>query len=157
MARFRHSWADYDGPASDSPGYGLSRAWETPDPADPPGRLPDQVAAARDALLAGTSPIDIRSQLSATYGAKAQPRKAIQRAIAAIEADEQLRTANLGPIVQAMRFSAIQRALAMGQVGPAAALLRDVEAAAAVNGAEHRQPWAADHRGRRPRGARRPA
>ena len=34
-----------------------------------------------------------------------------------------------------MRFSAIQRALAMGQVGPAAALLRDVEAAAAVNGA----------------------
>ena len=107
---------------------------DEPDPADPPGRLPDQVAAARDALLAGTSPLDVRQQLSATYKERAQPRKAIQRAIQAIEADEELRSANLGPIVQAMRFSAIQRALAMGQVGPAAALLRDVEAAAARDG-----------------------
>ena len=79
MARFRHSWADYDGPPSDSPAYGLTKAWEVPDPADPPGRLPDQVAAARDALLAGTSPIDIRSQLSATFKEQAQPRKAIQK------------------------------------------------------------------------------
>ena len=125
-------WRENDPiPPSDHPAWLIRTDWGQPDPADPPGKLPEQVAAARDALLAGTSPLDVRQQLSTTFKQKAQPRKAIQRAIQAIEADEELRTATLRPIVQAMRFSAIQRALAMGQVGPAAALLRDVEAAAA--------------------------
>ena len=125
-------WRENDPiPPSDHPAWLIRTDWGQPDPADPPGKLPDQVAAARDALLAGTSPLDVRQQLSTTFKQKAQPTKALRNAIAAIEADEELRGRNLGPIIQAMRFSAIQRALAMGQVGPAAALLRDVEAAAA--------------------------
>lgn len=100
------------------------------DPCDPPVRLPDQVETARDLICSGAGEVEVRQKIAEIYGKKAQPRKAYERAFNLVIEEQRQRADYLPELVMAVRWKAIQGAMAGGSWAAVGAMLRDAGAVA---------------------------
>lgn len=101
--------------------------WD-PEP-EPPARLPDQVQHAYELLRNGYTEVEVRLAIQDKFGKGAKPTQAFRRGLDLVVQEQRAAREHLPELVMAIRFSAIQRAIQGGQLGAAAAMLRDVGAA----------------------------
>ena len=117
-------------PRSDSAAFALlwDNGWHDSE-VEPPARLPDQVNTAYDMLRNGHTEVQVRLAIQAEYGKGAKPTQAFKRGLDLLVQEQRAAREHLPELVMSIRFNAIQRAIASGQLGAAAAMLRDVGAA----------------------------
>ena len=96
---------------------------------EPPARLPDQVNTAYDMLRNGHIEVQVRLALQEQYGKGAKPTQAFKRGLDLVIQEQRAAREHLPELVMSIRFQAISKAIASGQLGAAAAMLRDVGAA----------------------------
>jgi hypothetical protein len=96
---------------------------------EPPARLPDQVNTAYDMLRNGHTEVQVRLAIQEQYGKGAKPTQAFRRGLDLLVQEQRAAREHLPELVMAVRWNAIQRAIQSGQLGAAAAMLRDVGAA----------------------------
>ena len=110
--------------------YLASIGWgELEEKPEPPARLPDQVNTAYHMLRNGHSEVEVRLAIQEQYGKGAKPTQAFRRGLDLVIAEQKAAREHLPELVMAVRWNAIQRAIQGGQLGAAAAMLRDVGAA----------------------------
>jgi hypothetical protein len=117
-------------PRSDSAAFALlwDNGWHDSE-VEPPARLPDQVTTAYDMLRNGHTEVQVRLAIQEQYGKGAKPTQAFRRGLELVIQEQRAAREHLPELVMAVRWNAIQRAIASGQLGAAAAMLRDVGAA----------------------------
>lgn len=99
-------------------------------PADEPvAALPPQVDTAYHMLRNGHTEVQVRLAIQEQYGKGARPNLAFKNALDLVIQEQRAAREHLPELVMAIRFSALQKAIATGQLGAAAAMLRDVGAA----------------------------
>jgi hypothetical protein len=101
---------------------------------EPPARLPDQVNTAYHMLRNGHSEVEVRLAIQAEYGKAAKPTQAFRRGLDLVIAEQRAAREHLPELVMAVRWNAIQKAIQSGQLGAAAAMLRDAGAACGESG-----------------------
>jgi hypothetical protein len=99
------------------------------DTPEPPARLPDQVQHAYELLRNGYTEVEVRLAIQDKFGKGAKPTQAFRRGLDLVVQEQRAAREHLPELVMAIRFSAIQKAIQGGQLGAAAAMLRDVGAA----------------------------
>jgi hypothetical protein len=99
------------------------------DTPEPPARLPDQVQHAYELLRNGYTEVEVRLAIQDKFGKGAKPTQAFRRGLDLVVQEQRAARDTLPELVMAVRWNAIQRAIASGQLGAAAAMLRDVGAA----------------------------
>jgi hypothetical protein len=117
-------------PRSDSAAFLLlqENGWHDSD-VEPPARLPDQVQAAYGMLRNGYTEVEVRLAIQEQFGKKAQATRAFKRGLDLVIQEQRAAREHLPELVMAVRWNAIQKAIQGGQLGAAAAMLRDVGAA----------------------------
>jgi hypothetical protein len=104
--------------------------WEAlPDIDEKPARLPDQVQHAYELLRNGYTEVEVRLALQEKYGKTAKPTQAFRRGLDLVVQEQRAQREQMPELVSAVRWTCIQRAIASGQLGAAAAMLRDAGAA----------------------------
>jgi hypothetical protein len=101
--------------------------WD-PEP-EPPARLPEQVTTAYNLLRNGHTEVQVRLAIQEQYGKGAKPTQAFKRGLDLVIQEQRAAREHLPELVMAVRWNAIQQAIQGGQLGAAAAMLRDVGAA----------------------------
>jgi hypothetical protein len=102
--------------------------WSAP-PDEPVAALPPQVDSAYHMLRNGHTEVQVRLAIQEQYGKGARPNLAFKNALDLVIQEQRAAREHLPELVMAVRWNAIQRAIASGQLGAAAAMLRDVGAA----------------------------
>jgi hypothetical protein len=116
-------------PRSDSAAFALMMDNGWYDSPEVPSALPDQVQAAYGMLRNGFTEVEVRLAIQEQFGKKAQATRAFKRGLDLVIQEQRAARGHLPELVMAIRFSAIQKAIQGGQLGAAAAMLRDVGAA----------------------------
>lgn len=98
--------------------------WD-PEP-EAPARLPDQVNSAYEMLRNASTEVEIRLAIQEKYGKAAKPTQAFRRALELTIQEQRAQREHLPELVQAIRLTVLNRAIASGQLGAAAAVLRDM-------------------------------
>jgi hypothetical protein len=93
-----------------------------------PSRLNDQVQMGYEMLRAGFSEVEVRLAIQETYDKAAKPTQAFRKALELVIQEQRAARENLPELLMAVRWKAIQRALACGEFGAAAGMLRDIGA-----------------------------
>ena len=110
--------------------YLASIGWgELEESVEPPARLPDQVNTAYDMLRNGHTEVQVRLAIQAEYGKGAKPTQAFKRGLDLVIQEQRAAREHLPELVMSIRFQAISKAIASGQLGAAEAMLRDAGAA----------------------------
>lgn len=105
-------------------------SWEPmEDIQEKPARLPEQIEEAYSMLRRGHTEIEVRLAIQAQFGSAAKPTQAFRRALSLLVEEQRAQQEHMPELIMAIRFHAIQRALASGQLGAVAAMLRDAGAA----------------------------
>ena len=99
-------------------------------PADEqPVALPPQVDTAYNMLRTGKTEIEIRLAIQEVYGKSARPNLAFKNALELVIQEQRAQREHMPELIMSIRWKAIQQALAVGQLGAAAGMLRDAGAA----------------------------
>lgn len=99
------------------------------DKPEPVAELPPQVHTAYGLLRNGATEIEIKLAIQEQYGKGARPNLAFRNALDLVIQEQRAAREHLPELVMAVRWNAIQKAIQGGQLGAAAAMLRDVGAA----------------------------
>ena len=102
--------------------------WSAP-PDEPVAALPPQVDTAYRLLRNGHTEVEVRLAIQEQYGKGARPNLAFKNALDLVIREQRAAREHLPELVMAVRWNAIQKAIQGGQLGAAAAMLRDVGAA----------------------------
>ena len=94
-----------------------------------PARLPDQVNTAYGMLRNGYTEVEVRMAIQEQFGKGAKPTQAFKRGLDLVIQEQRAAREYQPELVAAVRWNAIQRAIASGQLGAAASMLRDAGAA----------------------------
>lgn len=117
-------------PRSDSAAFLLlqQNGWHDSDP-EPAAALPPQVDTAYNMLRTGKTEIEIRLSIQEIYGKSARPNLAFKNALDLVIQEQRAQREHMPELIMSIRWRAIQQALASGQLGAAAGMLRDAGAA----------------------------
>jgi hypothetical protein len=96
------------------------------DTPEPPARLPDQVQHAYELLRNGHTEVEVRLAIQDKFGKGAKPTQAFKRGLDLVVQEQRAAREHLPELVQAIRLSVLSRAIQSGQLGAAAAVLRDL-------------------------------
>ena len=102
--------------------------WHDSDP-EPAAALPPQVDTAYNMLRTGKTEIEIRLAIQEIYGKSARPNLAFKNALELVIQEQRAQREHMPELIMSIRWKAIQQALAVGQLGAAAGMLRDAGAA----------------------------
>ena len=102
--------------------------WQEP-PEEPTAALPPQVDTAYAMLRNGHTEVQVRLAIQEQYGKGARPNLAFKNALELVIQEQRAQREYMPELIMSIRWSAIQKAIQAGQLGAAAAMLRDAGAA----------------------------
>jgi hypothetical protein len=102
-------------------------SWEPlADIEEKPARLPDQIEVAYGMLRQGYTEVEIRLRIQEQFGKAAKPTQAFRRGLDLVVQEQREARESLPELVQSIRLTVLNRAIQSGQLGAAAAVLRDM-------------------------------